>query len=290
MPKPRATLIAAADQAAIAAVHADIHTPLLDEYLRQLYLGSFISNHAKFALEAANANQGYADFLLALAECEVAQRQQRRHTLRIREAHLPTAKELADFDFSVIPSLNKTSLLELARGNYLANAENLLLIGRPGLGKTHVATALALAACRQGRRVRFYNAASLVNELLLAQEQHQVERLIAAAGRHQLIVLDELGFIPFTNQGAQLMFQFCAALHEHVSLIITTNLKFADWVQVFGNDTLTAALLDRLTHRAHILEFLGTESFRFKHRLKRQTQLPELPQGGDVPADLLPNI
>ncbi len=133
--------------------------------------------------------------------------------------------------------------------------------------------------------MRFYNAASLVNELLLAQEQHQVERLIAAAGRHQLIVLDELGFIPFTNQGAQLMFQFCAALHERVALIITSNLKFAEWVQVFGNETLTAALLDRLTHRAHILEFLGAESFRFKQRLKRQTQLPELPTGGDDPAE-----
>jgi len=131
---------------------------------------------------------------------------------------------------------------------------------------------LAAAACRQGYRVRFYNTAALVNELLLAQEQHRLPKFLATALKHNLIVLDELGFIPFSATGAQLMFQFCSTLHERVALIVTTNLKFADWTQIFGNEQLTAALLDRLTHHAHILEFIG-ESFRFRQRLQQDPSL-----------------
>ena len=118
--------------------------------------------------------------------------------------------------------------------------------------------------------MRFYNAATLVNELLSAQDKHQVERFVDGALRQQLIVLDELGFIPFTPSGANLLFQFCSALHDRVAIVLTTNLKFADWTQILGNPTLTAALLDRLTHRAHILEFSGTDSYRFKQRSKRK--------------------
>jgi DNA replication protein DnaC len=146
-----------------------------------------------------------------------------------------------------------------------------LLVGNPGLGKTHVATSLALAACRQGHRVRFYNAAGLVNELTQAQDEHQLSKFLATALRHRLIVLDELGFIPFSPTGAQLIFQLCSTLYERVSMIVTTNLRFADWTQVFGDERLTAALLDRLTHQAHILEFVG-ESYRFRQRMQREAQ------------------
>ena len=139
------------------------------------------------------------------------------------------------------------------------------------LGKSHISTGLALAACRQCQRVRFYNAAALVNDLLLAQEQHRLPKFMATTLNQNLIVLDELGFIPFSTAGAQLMFQFCSTLHERVALIVTTNLKFADWTQVFGSEQLTAALLDRLTCRAHILEFIG-ESFRFRQRLQQEAQ------------------
>jgi DNA replication protein DnaC len=152
----------------------------------------------------------------------------------------------------------------------LTKAEPVLLVGQPGLGKTHVAISLALAACRAGHKVRFYNAAALVNELLQAQDKHQLARFQTQALKQQLIVLDELGFIPFSALGAQLMFQFCAALYERVAVIITTNLPFADWVQVFQDERLTGALLDRLTHRAHILEFVG-ESFRLRQQLRRQS-------------------
>jgi len=143
-------------------------------------------------------------------------------------------------------------------------------VGNPGLGKTLLALGLALAAFRQGYKMRFYNAAALVNEPLQTEDEHRVPKLLNGALRQQLIVLDELGFIPFSATGAHLIFQFCSALYLRVSLNITTNLRFADWTQVFGDERLTAVLLDRLPHKAHILEFSGAESYRFRERLQRE--------------------
>jgi len=250
----------------------DSETLLLDTYLRQLRLPTFARQHARYAEDAAKSNLGYERYLLLLAEQEVAQRECNQQAARIKAARLPVMKELAEFDFSALPKLPKIQVLELLRGEYIPTAEPVILVGNPGLGKTHIATSLALAACRQGRKVRFYNVAALVNELLQAQERNQVARFITTALSQHLIVLDELGFIPFSASGAQLLFQFCSALYERVALIITTNLRFADWPQVFQDERLTAALLDRLTHRAHILEFVG-ESYRFRQRMSRQTQL-----------------
>ena len=247
-------------------------TMLLETCLKQLRLSTFLHHYARFAEDAAQTNLPYDRYLLALAELEVAQREENRRLRRIKAARFPVLKELADFDFSCIPSLNKQRVVELSRGDYIDKAESVLMVGNPGLGKTHVATSLALAACRQGHRVRFYNAAGLVNELIQAQEEHRLPKFLATALRHRLIVLDELGFIPFSPSGAQLVFQFCSALYERVSMIVTTNLRFADWTQVFGDERLTAALLDRLTHKAHILEFTG-ESYRFRQRMERQTQV-----------------
>lgn len=241
---------------------------LLESHLKSLRLPTFVQNYRRFADDAARNNQSYDRFLLALAEQEVSQRDLNRQRQYLKAARFPLLKELADFDFSVIPQLNKQRILDLARGEYISQLTPLILVGNPGLGKTHIATGLAVAACRQGYRVRFYNAAALVNDLLQAQEQHRLPKFLAAALKHNLIVLDELGFIPFSPSGAQLMFQFCSTLHERVPLIVTTNLKFADWTQVFGSEQLTAALLDRLTHRAHILEFVG-ESYRFRQRLQQ---------------------
>jgi DNA replication protein DnaC len=242
---------------------------LLDTYLKQLRLPIFLKNWRKFAEDAAQANLGYDRYLQSLAEQEVAQREKNREERRIKAARFPVLKELADFDFSCVSSLNKLQVLDLARGGYIQKAEMILMVGNPGLGKTHVATGLALAACRQGYKVRFYNAAGLVNELILAEEKHQMPRLLTATLKHHLIVLDELGFIPFTPTGAQLMFQFCSALYERVSVIVTTNLRFADWTQVFLDERLTAALLDRLTHRSTVLEFVG-ESYRFRQRMQEK--------------------
>ena len=246
---------------------------LLETHLKSLRLATFRQQYRQVAEDAARNNLSYDHYLLALAQQEVAQRLLNAQRQRIKAARFPVLKELADFDFSAIPQLNKQRVLELARGEYIHKAEPILLVGQPGLGKTHISTGLALAACRQCQRVRFYNAAALVNDLILAQEQHRLPKFLATALKHNLIVLDELGFIPFSTTGAQLMFQFCSTLHERVALIVTTNLKFADWVQVFGNEQLTAALLDRLTHKAHILEFIG-ESFRFRQRMQQEAQAP----------------
>jgi len=242
---------------------------LLESHLKTLRLATFRQQYQRVANDAAGNNLSYDRYLLALAEQEVAQRQLNVQRQRIKAARFPVLKELADFDFSAIPHLNKQRVLDLARGQYLTKKEPIILVGNPGLGKTHISIGLALAACRQGQRVRFYNAAALVNDLLLAQEQHRLPKFLATALKQNLIVLDELGYIPFSTTGAQLIFQFCSSLHERVSLLVTTNLKFADWVQVFGTEQLTAALLDRLTCRAHILEFIG-ESFRFRQRLEQE--------------------
>lgn len=244
---------------------------LLEGYLKELRLLSFLKHYETFAEDAAQNNQSYHRFLLALAQQEALDRDQRRQQQRIRAAKFPVLKDLHDFNFAVIPDLNQQRIFDLARGEYVAKAEPIILIGNPGLGKTHVAIGLALQACRQKHRVRFYNAAALVNELIAAQEAHTLDKFIATALRHRLIVLDELGFIPFSSLGAQLIFQFCSALYERVPMIVTTNLKFADWTQVFGDQKLTLALIDRLTHRAHIIEFVG-ESYRFRQRLDQERQ------------------
>ena len=245
----------------------------LDSYLDQLRLSAIAQHYRPLAEEAARSNLSYEAFLTLLLEHELASREARRTRQAIKQAHFPVLKELADFDFGAVPKLNRARVLALAEGAYIAKAESVILVGNPGLGKTHIATGLALAACRQGQRVRFYTAAGLVNELLAAQETHRLPRVVASALRQQLIVLDELGFIPFSTLGAQLIFQFCSALHERVALLVTTNLRFADWTQVFGSESLTAALLDRLTARAHIVEFVG-DSYRLRQR-KAQAGLAE---------------
>lgn len=241
---------------------------LLETYLKQLRLPAVLQNYRKFADDSARTNLSYDRYLLALLEQEVAQREKNRQQRRIKAARFPALKDLATFDFSAVPDLNKARVLDLARGEYLVKREPILMVGNPGVGKTHVATGLALAACRQGYKVRFYNAAGLVNDMIQAQDEHRLTRFLNATLKHQLIVLDELGFIPFTPTGAQLIFQFCSVLYEQVALIVTTNLRFADWTQIFGDERLTAALLDRLTHRAHILEFVG-ESYRFRQRMQQ---------------------
>jgi len=240
---------------------------LLESYLRQLRLPSFVRSYQSFAADAARSNLDYTRYLLALAELEVNKREQNRLQKRVKAARFPVLKELADFDFSALPTLNKAQVLDLSRGEYIRKCEPIVFIGNPGLGKTHLAIALALSACRQGRKVRFWTAAGLVNELLQAQDEHRLHRFISTALKLDLIVLDELGFIPFSANGAHAMFTFCSEVYERLALILTTNLMFADWVQVLGDERLTAALLDRITHHAHILELVG-ESFRFRERFR----------------------
>ncbi len=244
-------------------------SPLLESYLKQLGLPAVIQHYRRLADEATRSQATYEQFLCTLVEQEIRKREQQRLQRLIRGARFPVIKELADFQFATIPSLNQQQILALAQGHYIPAAESVILIGNPGLGKTHIASGLALAACKQGYRVRFYTAATLVNDLLQAQADQRVNRFMTQALKYQLIVVDELGFIPFSTLGAQLIFQFCSSVYERVALMVTSNLGFGDWTQVFGDERLTAALLDRLTHKAHILEFVG-DSHRIRQRSQRE--------------------
>lgn len=240
---------------------------LLKSNLKQLRLPTIWAEFSKLAREAAEANEGYDKYLLRLTELEVATRAANAMTARIKGACFPVMKDFDGYDFSLTPSLNKHKLLELARGEWLDQRFNCCLIGSPGTGKTHLAIALALAACRQGRRVRFFTAADLVNRLEEAQKQYQLEKLLTQLDKAELLVCDELGYITFSRRGAELLFQVFTDRYERSSLLITSNLGFAEWVQVFQGERMTAALLDRLTHRCHIFEMSG-ESYRFREATK----------------------
>lgn len=248
----------------------------LEQHLKTLHLVAFLDQYADLAHDAQQAGWSYEQFLLELAEHEITRRTLLRQQRLIRQARFPLRKELADFDFTAIPDLNRSRLLHLTDTSaYVLAAEPILFVGNPGLGKSHLAISLGLAACRQGHPTRFYNAAALVNELTLAQTEQRLPKFFASALKHQLIILDELGFIPFSAAGAQLLFQFCSALHEQVALIITTNLAFSDWPQVFGDARLTAALIDRLAFHAHIFEFRG-QSYRFLNHAQEVTVEPTM--------------
>ena len=189
---------------------------LLESYLRQLLLPTFVRSYRSFAADAARNNLDYPRYLLALAEQEVSKREQNRLQKRVKAARFPVLKELADFDFSALHTLNKAQVLDLSRGEYILKRQPIVFIGNPGLGKTHLAVALALSACRQGRKVRFWTAAGLVNELLQAQDEHRLHRFLSTALKLDLIVLDEFGFIPFSASGAHALFTFCSEVYEQI--------------------------------------------------------------------------
>jgi DNA replication protein DnaC len=240
---------------------------LLKTNLKHLRLPTMGAEFVKLAREASAANEDYEQYLLRLTELEVAARSANAMKARIKQAGFPVIKDLDTYDFSLLPSLNKPKVLELARGEWIDQHFNCCLIGNAGTGKTHLAIALGLAACRQGRRVRFYTAAGLVTQLEEAQKEYRLDRLLGHLDKTDLLVVDELGYLSFSRAGAELLFQVFADRYERASLLITSNLAFGDWGQVFQGERMTAALLDRLTHRCHIFEMNG-ESYRFRESVK----------------------
>ncbi len=242
---------------------------LIQHHLKHLRLPTIGRQYKKLAQEAARDNRPYEDFLLGLLEAEVTQREENTRKRLIAQAHFPYIRTLDQFDFSTIPSVNKAGVLELAKGDYLGKNENVVLIGNMGTGKTHTAIALGIMACQTGKRVRFYTATSLASELLEAQDQHLLGRKLAQLSRLELLIVDEVGFVPFTPEGARLLFQAFAERYLKGSLLITSNLEFSRWLEVFGDERMTGALLDRLTHHCHVLEFNG-DSYRFKESLREK--------------------
>lgn len=215
------------------------------------------------ARDAETQGLSYEAYLLALLEQEARTREENQRQSRLKKAVFPARKTLDTFEFHLIPSLNKPKVLTLAKGEFVEKHENVLLVGNSGTGKTHIATALGVELIQQGYKVRFVTACALIEELLTAKEEHRLLGMEKQWLKYDVVICDELGYVPFTKTGAELLFQFFSARHERKSVIVTTNLDFSEWVQLFGEEKMTAALLDRLTHRAHILLMNG-ESYRFR--------------------------
>lgn len=242
---------------------------LLENYLKRLRLPTIARGYAKMAQEAANNNLPYERYLLALAEQEVLQREQNAAALRMKQAGFPVLKSLESFDFSASPGIDKQRMLQLAEGHWIEAAEVVILVGNPGVGKSHCAIALGVEACRRGKRVRYFSAEDLATAIVEAKAHMLYGKLQRQLERADVVVVDELGYVSLSRESAQALFHFFSERHERRSVIITTNLEFGKWTEVFGDERMTAALLDRLTHKAQI--FLATgESYRFRESQKRK--------------------
>lgn len=236
--------------------------------LKFLKLSAMLAELEACLRQARESSSGYEEFFLHLTELEVAARMENGRKRRVKEARFPLLKPIETFEFEAAPDLDTRLIKELLDGQYIKEARNVIFIGRSGTGKTHLATALGIAACSQGVRTRFVTGCGLANELIEARSEKRLGRLIQLYTRYGLVIIDELGYVPFSKEGAELLFQVLAERHERKSVIITSNHGFADWTQIFGDPTLTAALLDRITHKAHVVNCCW-ESYRLKDTLKK---------------------
>ena len=241
----------------------------IKQHCKTLRMPTVAAQFSTLAEQAIREKQTHTGYLEALLNAETEDRERNTIDRRIKEAHLPRVKTLEEFDYTQAPLVTAAKMRELAEGGYIERAEPVLLIGDCGTGKTHLLTGLCVAACRQKRRVRFTTAAALVNELVEAKHQLQLRRVMARWSRYEVIAIDEVGYVPLAEVGAEFLFQVIAERAERNAVIVTTNLPFSEWTQVIPNARLCKALLDRITDRAHILE-TGTESYRFRRTIDKR--------------------
>ena len=246
---------------------------LLAHHLKALKLPTFLREYDKVARQCAAEGADFPRYLLRLAELELIDRERRMVERRIKAARFPTVKSLDSFDFAALPSLNKALVLELARSEYVERRENIIALGNSGTGKSHIALGLGLAACQKGLSVGFTTAAALVHELIEARDEKRLLRLQRQLAGHKLLIVDELGYVPLSQTGAELLFEVFSQRYERGATIVTSNLPFDEWTSVFGSERLTGALLDRLTHHVHILEMNG-ESYRLAQSKRRSRRTP----------------
>jgi DNA replication protein DnaC len=246
---------------------------LLKHHLKALRLPTFLREYDKVAQQCAAEGVDYPRYLLRLSEQELLDRERRATERRIKQARFRVVKSLDSFDFLAIPSLNKALVLELARSEFIERKENVLALGNSGTGKTHIALALGLAACQKGYRVRFTTAAALVHELMEAKDEKRLLRFQKLLASYELLIIDELGFVPLSKTGAEMLFEIFSLRYERGATMVTSNLPFNEWTEVLGSERLTGALLDRLTHHVHILEMNG-ESYRLKESKRNKPAKP----------------
>jgi DNA replication protein DnaC len=249
---------------------------LVEAHAAELKLPTVKRRFRHLAAEATREQQTPLAYLAALLEAETLERAERRERRRLLDARFPLVKRLEDFRFADNPQVPQATIATLAEGAWIGQRESVILTGDSGTGKTHLAIALAVCACQQGRRVRFTTLAALANELQEADSRRELGRVVARYARIELLVLDELGYLALPAGAAELVFQVISERHEQASLIVTTNLPFGEWTKVFPDPRLAKAVVDRLTHRAHIIE-TGSESWRFNHGLDRKRRARATP-------------
>jgi DNA replication protein DnaC len=241
---------------------------LLNENLKSLKLSTMIRNLASHLRQAKQDKLSYDEFLLNLTEVEVQVRKENGRKRRQREAKFPLIKPLETFNFEAAADLDARLIKELSGCEYIEKTRNVIFMGKSGTGKTHLATGLGMEACKQGIRTRFVTGCGLANELIEARDEKLLGRVVKRYAGYGLLIIDELGYVPFSKEGAQLIFQILAERHERKPVMITTNMGFGDWTQIFGDPSMTAALLDRITHKAHVIN-CSWESYRLKETLKK---------------------
>jgi len=244
-------------------------TVLLKHHLKALKLPTMLSECEKVAACCARENVDHLGYLLQLCEQELLDRERRAADRRLKAAKFFSHKTLDTFDFKARPSVNKPMITELVRGEYIDKRENVLLVGNAGTGKTHLATALGIEACGRGRKVRFWRVTELITQLMEVREQRVLTRMKGQLAKLDLLILDELGYVPASKLGAELLFDVISTAYERTSVIVTTNLPFERWSEVLGCERLTGAALDRLTHRCHIIECNG-DSYRLRDARRRR--------------------